>query len=138
MSRINDSFQLVWDVSIVVCLTCGRSDLDLTKNEDERCMTHLRWDCNVLPAHIDINAYMLVSIDKITEISKYPDILESLLPGNYPYKPLFLFSIYFLLFHFEGISSLTSLILSCVVLLLLCWARISRANYEELLLGMIS
>ena len=48
-----------------------RSDLGRTENGENRSKSQLGWDFRVVPTNIiNINAYMLILINKLTEISK--------------------------------------------------------------------
>ena len=68
----------------MVRVICGRSDLGRAENGDKRCKISIKVDFRVIPSHIniiiDINAYMLVFINKIT---KFPDIPEKKLLSNF-------------------------------------------------------
>ena len=55
-----------------------RSDLGRTQNREKRSKSQLGWDFRVVPTNnININAYMLILINKLTEISKIPDFPEN-------------------------------------------------------------
>ena len=61
----------------MVRVTWGRSHPGRTKNGDKRSKSQLGRDFRVVPTHIiDINAYMLIFINKLSEITKIPDIPE--------------------------------------------------------------
>ena len=55
-----------------------RSDLGRTKNGEKRSKSQLGWDFRVVPTNIiNKNAYMLILINKLTEISKILDFPEN-------------------------------------------------------------
>ena len=64
--------------TIVVQVIGHRSDLGRTKNGENVSKSQLGWDFRVVPTNIiNINAYMLILINKLTEISKIPDFPEN-------------------------------------------------------------
>ena len=64
----------------MVRVTCGRRDPSRTKNGDFLCKiggkSQLGWILGLYRVIMDINAYMLIFISKLTEITNIPEKID--------------------------------------------------------------